>query len=820
MNKNPELELALNFVEKTDRNIFLTGKAGTGKTTFLHKIKTESNKRLVIVAPTGVAAINAKGVTIHSFFQMPFGPIIPGVQAKKSKFRFGKIKIDIIKSLDLLIIDEISMVRADLLDGIDQVLRRYKNRNKVFGGVQVLMIGDLQQLSPVVKPHEWSLLSPHYETPYFFSSLTFKESNAVGIELKHIYRQDNQEFIGILNEIRNDKLSDISANKLNERFQPNFSPKNEEGYITLTTHNNRANAINDLELNKLDASHKIYNAVVKGKFNEYAYPTHEKLKLKVGAQVMFIKNDSDLEKRYYNGKIGVITYLSEDSVGVKCIEDDAVIDAAPEIWENVSYAIHQETKEIKEEIAGSFAQIPLRLAWAITIHKSQGLTFEKAIIDAEASFAHGQTYVALSRCKSLEGIVLKTKISSQAIINDARVTSFTNKVEENLPNQADLDNSQKIYQLNLMEDLFSYQPFLYPTQRLIKIYYENKTSFRGNIIEPLNKIKDNGIVKLMKVATSFKIQLHDLSVEVANPEEDKKVQERIHKGIHYFIEHTLEYIKKPFDDITFSTENKAVKKDFNKQLDNLEDLLTIKLTCLWGLTKGFSTEKYLELRAKAVLEKSDITKPTPKKKGKVRAEIVDTEHPILFEQLRALRKELSEKDDCPPFQIFTQISLFEMCAYFPKTPKELKSINGMGKIRVEKYGDKILEIITNYISENETTPKEVIYVDKSISKDTKPKNVTTKQHSLNLFKSGKTIEEIAEERELTKGTIEGHLTYFISTGEIKTTDIMPAKKYEELKKIMQKTKFDSFSELKNKIDDKFTYAELRLVAADLELNKK
>ena len=320
MPKNPELELALQFIEKTDRNLFITGKAGTGKTTFLHKIKSESLKRMVVVAPTGVAAINAKGVTIHSFFQMPFGPILPNQIANTSnqQRKFSKTKIDIIKSLDLIIIDEISMVRADLLDGIDQVMRRYKNRNKVFGGAQVLMIGDLQQLAPVVKPNEWSLLQQHYNTVYFFSSKAYKEANVVSIELKHIYRQKNENFISILNEIRTDTLSTKSAKILNERYNPTFSPTIEDGYITLTTHNNRANAINNSELNQLKNKSSFFKAIVSGKFNENSYPNDETLELKVGAQVMFIKNDSSQDKRYYNGKIGVITDISKESVTVQC----------------------------------------------------------------------------------------------------------------------------------------------------------------------------------------------------------------------------------------------------------------------------------------------------------------------------------------------------------------------------------------------------------------------------------------------------------------------------------------------------------------------
>jgi hypothetical protein len=602
---NPELELAINFIEKTDRNLFITGKAGTGKTTFLHQIKEKSLKRLVIVAPTGVAAINAKGVTIHSFFQMPFGPILPNQPPNNQQRRFSKTKIDIIKSLDLVIIDEISMVRADLLDGIDQVMRRYKNRNKVFGGAQILMIGDLQQLAPVVRPNEWSLLQQHYNTVYFFSSKAYQEANVVTIELKHIYRQKNEDFITILNEIRNDKLSEKSAKILNERYNPSFSPTEDEGYITLTTHNKRANLINSSELNKLKNKSHFFKAEVSGKFNENAYPNDEKLELKTGAQVMFIKNDSSLEKRYFNGKIGIITAIKKDSVTVQCPNEVDEIVTEREKWDNVNYSINEETKEINEDVAGSFVQIPLRLAWAITIHKSQGLTFEKAVIDAEASFAHGQTYVALSRCVSLEGLVLKTPITSNAIINDQTVSAFNESVAENHPDESILNESEKEFQLNLISELLDYQSFLYPSTRLIDIFYKNQTSIKGDVIDHLQTLKDDGVVSLMKVSNSFKHQLKAMAETNILPENSSKIQERFTKGVDYFINQTKNNIQKPLDTISFSTDNQAVKKDFSKQFNALQEKLEEKLFALQKMTKGFKVHDYLEVRAKAVLQKME-----------------------------------------------------------------------------------------------------------------------------------------------------------------------------------------------------------------------
>ncbi len=802
MPKNPELELALQFIEKTDRNLFITGKAGTGKTTFLHKIKSESLKRMVIVAPTGVAAINAKGVTIHSFFQMPFGPILPNQIANTNQQRkFSRTKIDIIKSLDLVIIDEISMVRADLLDGIDQVMRRYKNRNKVFGGAQVLMIGDLQQLAPVVRPNEWSLLQQYYNTVYFFSSQAYQEANVVSIELKHIYRQKNEDFITILNEIRNDKLSEKSAEILNKRYNPTFSPTKEEGYITLTTHNNRANLINDSELNKISNRSYFFDAEVSGKFNENSFPNSKKLELKVGAQVMFIKNDSSPEKRFFNGKIGIVTDITRENVTVQCGDEIDEIVAERETWENINYSINEETKEIKEDVSGSFKQIPLRLAWAITIHKSQGLTFEKAIIDAEASFAHGQTYVAMSRCTSLEGLVLKTPITSNAIINDKTVSSFNESVEENHPDERILNKSEQQFQLNLISELFDYQPFLYPTTRLIDIFYKNRTSIKGEVIDHLQIIKDKGVVALMKVSSGFRNQLAQINEDGILPENSSQIQERFAKALDYFITQTKENILKPLNAIEFSTDNKAVKKDFSKQFDALQEKLMEKLFALQKMNNGFKTKSYLEVRAKAVLQK---TAPTKKKK-----KLSSKRDPILALKLRELRDEIRITESIPAFQIFTQETLYAMCDLLPRTESELLKISGMGKIRVSKYGEEILEVINSYCQENGINK-----FNEQKKEDKKP----TKQITFELFKSGLSIKEIAKARSLTAGTIENHLANYISSGEIDVLELIELKRYKKiLNEVEAAGDVKGLTALKEKVDPSFTYMELKMVLMSMEV---
>tara|TARA_R110002050_G_scaffold300364_1_gene469394 strand:+ start:61 stop:2502 length:2442 start_codon:yes stop_codon:yes gene_type:complete len=809
---NKELELAWEFVNNTNRSVFLTGKAGTGKTTFLHKLKMNSLKRMVVVAPTGVAAINAKGVTIHSFFQMPFGPILPDTDLNASKGfnrKFSKTKINIIKSMDLLVIDEISMVRADLLDGIDKTLRRFRDRNKVFGGVQLLMIGDLQQLSPVIRENEWELLKPFYKNGFFFSSHAYETCYAVTIELKHIYRQENPVFIKILNEIRNNELTEASAEELNKRYIPNFIPEPDAGYISLTTHNNKAETTNNVELDKLESKAHTYKAKVEGKFPEFSFPNNETVTLKVGAQVMFIKNDSSPDKRYYNGKIGKVILLDTDEVVVHCPDDDFNIVTTPEVWENINYTVDAETKAITEDKIGAFTQMPLRLAWAITIHKSQGLTFEKAIIDAQGAFAHGQTYVALSRCKTLEGLVLKSKIHSSQIISDVHVISFNKNAEENEPDEHVLVASQQAFQLDLIFEVFNFYNFLYPVNRVLDIYYKNRTIIEGKVEDPLLTIKDS-ITSFLKVSHGFNSQLKQLLENDVLPEFSEAIQERFKKAIHYFKTETEDKIVAPLNSFSFTTDNKTIDSDLIKNIDVIEELLAAKLLYFNGLTDGFSTKVFLEVRTKAVF----LAKDKPKKARKT---VIDgTTNVELFELLRVLRNDIANEKDLIHYQVFSQKALYEMCETLPVTKEELMLVHGMGKVRVEKYGNLILKAIIDFCEENDIE----VSKPKDIFEDVKPKKMKgdTKKISLELFKSGKSIEVIANERELNENTIFGHLASFISSGEVKITDLMSKEYYETLKKIIPEKTFENVSDLKNQLDDKYSYGELRLVLEDLSLS--
>ena len=423
---NFELDVARFIVEKTDMSLFLTGKAGTGKTTFLREVVRYTKKKCIVLAPTGIAAVNAGAMTIHSFFQFGLGPFVQGVIEPKSDFRINKSKLELIRHLQLLIIDEVSMVRADLMDHIDVELRRIRRNSKPFGGVQLLMIGDLQQLPPIAHGGEDELLRQYYKTLYFFSSAALKSMKYSCIELKNVYRQTDRHFIDILNHARDCTLTSQDISDLNARYIPGFSPKPEDGYIRLMTHNRQVDYVNAAEMEKLDSKSYTFVAAVTGTFPEESYPTANSLTLKKGAQVMFIKNDP--ERRFINGTLGEVKSIDKNSIAVRLAESGTIIEVEPMEWQNIRYQFDEESKEISSKQIGRFKQYPLKAAWAITVHKSQGLTFDKAIIDVHAAFSPGQAYVALSRCRTLDGLVLSSPVSASVFMRDNAVDAYMNYI--------------------------------------------------------------------------------------------------------------------------------------------------------------------------------------------------------------------------------------------------------------------------------------------------------------------------------------------------------------------------------------------------------
>ena len=423
---NFELNVARFIVEKTDMSLFLTGKAGTGKTTFLRDVVRHTKKKCIVLAPTGIAAVNAGAMTIHSFFQFGLGPFVKGVIEPKSDFRIQKSKLELIRNLQLLIIDEVSMVRADLMDHIDVELRRIRRNSKPFGGVQLLMIGDLQQLPPIAHGGEDELLRQYYKTLYFFSSAALKSMKYSCIELKTVYRQTDGHFINILNHARECTLTNQDITDLNARYIPDFSPRPVDGYIRLMTHNRQVDYINATEMAKLDSHPFTFEAAVTGTFPEESYPTANSLTLKKGAQVMFIKNDP--ERRFINGTLGEVRSIDKNCIAVRLAESGKTIEVEPMEWQNIRYQFDDETKEISSKQIGRFKQYPLKAAWAITVHKSQGLTFDKAIIDVHAAFSPGQAYVALSRCRTLEGLVLSSPVSASVFMKDKTVDAYMNYI--------------------------------------------------------------------------------------------------------------------------------------------------------------------------------------------------------------------------------------------------------------------------------------------------------------------------------------------------------------------------------------------------------
>ena len=815
--QNEQLQLAAEFVQYTNQNIFLTGKAGTGKTTFLHNLKKITHKRMVVVAPTGVAAINAGGVTIHSFFQLSFAPAVPesllpanhGAQTEGFQRKFNREKIKLIKCIDLLVIDEISMVRADILDAVDEVLRKYRNRYKPFGGVQLLMIGDLHQLSPVIKANEWDILKEYYPSVYFFESHALKKTNPVTIELKEIFRQSDEYFISLLNKVRENKIDHQTISAINSRHIPRFNPADNEGYITLTTHNAFAFDMNMAKLEEIPGDSAFFSAVVEGDFPPYAFPTEEELELKPRAQVMFIKNDLAPAKQYYNGKIGKITRITDEFVYVKCPSDSTEIAVGRLTWENVKYTLDEETKEVKEEVVGTFTQIPLKLAWAITIHKSQGLTFEKVIIDANAAFAYGQVYVALSRCRTFNGIVLSTPISASGIKTDAIVSNYSHDAQQREPGADKLFESRYLFQKDLFFELFDFKLIRYRFDHLLKLAGENSKILDVAMISDLKAKRDQCETELFQVAEKFKSQLAKFMTSDLLPEENPGLQERTRQAAAYFTTNIKLLLSAFPDKFNFDTDNKAVRKLLAEALENMQKEVFIRLSCLENCLGGFETISYIKMRSNAEIDFRPAAKNKTESKPSYPKNI---NHPALYTELRKWRENLADDNEIPAYMVLPQKSMVELLNKLPVTLAELKTIKGIGQAKVNRLGMEIITIIKNYC-----TSHHIIAVQKEIPVEEKKNQVkgNSDRLSFELFRSGKTIAEIAAERTLATSTIESHLYRYVGSGEIKLNELLSAEKIQSILQFLTENPDKTTGEIKNLMGNTVTYADLRFVKQHL-----
>lgn len=729
--ENPLFDLAMRFVNETGRHLFLTGRAGTGKTTFLRHVKETTSKKIVIIAPTGVAAINAGGVTMHSFFQLPFGPYIPqsgsGWNPMDEKgtdqssllknLRMNSEKRKLLQELELLVIDEVSMLRADMLDAIDLILRHFRKQHFIpYGGVQVLFIGDLFQLPPVVKNEEWSILSRHYRTPFFFDARVIRESPPLYFELSKIYRQTDNKFIEVLNNIRNNTATSSDFLTLNKRYDPEFESPAGDHYITLTTHNSKADAINSKALEGLPGNVYSFEGEVKGDFNDKSLPVEKIIQVKKGAQIMFIKNDKGELRRYYNGKIGSVSQVGPNRIKVRFSDQEEEIEVEKETWKNIRYYLGKDNKQIEEEELGTFTQYPIRLAWAITIHKSQGLTFEKAIVDAGSSFAAGQVYVALSRLTSLEGLVLGSKIPESAVNTDQRVIDFTKTAQSEDVLQKLLDQERVHYLGELIVRCFYFSKLQTAIAELKTALGEWTDDEQSELEEWCMHLEER--VEEMRVIggkfqRQMKILLQDLSSDGLLRIEDR---------------------------------TKAAKEYFNK----------------------WATEELSELK--------DYIK-----------EYRNTRKVRLFVNLLQ--------------SIFFEIA--GMSSEFVKGEALAKAIRT--KQNIETVIGEFTSATVNAV--------------KLADDRKKPEKGFSRKETLRMFKEGKSIEEISEQRSMAISTIAGHLNSFIPTNEISLTELMSAEKVQKIQAILASREFRGLGEVKREVGEEFSYAELMAVYKAEELRR-
>lgn len=750
-NDNIDALNTIRFINGTNRSIFLTGKAGSGKTTLLRNIVQHTHKHTVIVAPTGIAALHAGGVTIHSMFQLPFGAYAPTAsidglnhisfelhtlaQLPKEITKLSSAKRNIIRHMELLIIDEVSMLRADLLDAIDTVLRYIRRRrNDVFGGVQVLFIGDMLQLPPIVKDDEWNYLQKFYKSLYFFDALAFTNQKPIVIELQKIYRQSDQTFVDILNNLRNNIFTTHDLQILNARYIPNFKAKKTDSYIFITTHNRKADAINTSELQKLPGESFTYKASIQNEFPENLYPVDFTLELKVGAQVMCIKNDYSGGSQYYNGKIGKISALDTSTIELEFPETGATVTMDLYTWENKRYVLNHATGTIDETVIGTFTHFPIKLAWAVTVHKSQGLTFKQAIIDVSEAFAPGQIYVALSRLESLEGLVLSQPIIDDAPDQSQRLLQFTNARHTHSDLDSEYSRAAQEYLHSSILQTFDFNSVLQELQYHIDSYTkEENRSTKQQFLPQIQDIKKD-VLPIVDIGDKFSKQLQGL---IQCNAENSVLKDRIQKAYDYF-EPLLTDISKKICAI----------------INQLNDLRGVK---------AYATElKNLEVQYFNKLQKI--------KKCIALIDAIVSNETIKKETFAAIT---------PPSERATILQ--------QSTTKGKKS----KKTTFEK-------------KQKESVVKAI--------KDSRH----TREISFDLYTEGKTIEEIAEERNYTRNTIETHLAYFVAEGMLEATEFVDKETLQTITKTIKTLQTKSLKEIKEALPDDISYTEIRFAMAYLE----
>ena len=808
--ESEESRLAFDLIQNTGTCVFLTGKAGTGKTTFLKHLRQKVSKRMVVLAPTGVAAINAGGVTLHSFFQLPLEPYIPDSDYRQNNRyqHFSKEKLNIIKSVDLIVIDEISMVRADVLDAVDASLRRIRHSKLPFAGVQLLLIGDLQQLPPVVTEQENALLSQYYTSSFFFNSRALNQTNYVCVELQKVYRQSDEDFVRLLNNVRDNKVDDETLRQLNQRYIPNFNQSADDHFIRLTTHNSRAKAYNDQQLSELPTSEFHYEAEVDGDFPEYDYPTDAHLCLRVGAQVMFVKNDPSSEKLFYNGKIGRVTKLGEKHIEVR-FPDGVAVNVQPQQWENTKYTINETSKEIEEKVQGTFTQYPLKLAWAITIHKSQGLTFEKVLLDASNAFAHGQVYVALSRCKSLQGLVLSSLLPKSAVLSEKEVTDYNANISNRQPSEQVVAQMRDSYYLQLLMEQFDFGNIRQYMLNLIRLFEEYLAHIYPKQTQALIETQHLAENEIYDVAGKFGQQIRSLN---QSPKDKPMLQERTQKGAAYFLSRLEERFVPVLQLASVDVANKDVAKRLNTVLADLQLELKMKYATLKATSVSFSVADYLKAKSKSLIQNIDTNEKRRSSRSRENAFSKSAEnqktasmvtYPDFYKALCNWRMEVSKKKGITESSVLSQTLLLNIEERRPKTSQQLKAVPGFGRTKLEYMSD-LISLANNG----------VFFTQKNEQVEKSFKVLSTIEKSYELYKQGKNISEIAKERSLSEGTVSEHLLRYVESGDIPLSDLVQAPKIQMIRAYMsQHPSSAKFRDIYEALNGVCSYSEIRFVMA-------